>query len=141
MVELFGKYEYPEGLYYSRDHFWAKVEDGKIRVGLTDFGQQVAGKIRSVRLRPPGRRVEQGKTLGTMETGKWVGPLKSPITGTIVENNPGLRRKASLVNEDSYGEGWVSVIEPASLEEDLKNLMTEIDEPWLKQEIEKYVKE
>ncbi|MBL7118957.1 glycine cleavage system protein H, partial [Candidatus Bathyarchaeota archaeon] len=88
----------------------------------------------------PGRTVERGKTLGTMETGKWVGPLKSPITGTIVENNPVLRRKASLVNEESYGGGWLSVLEPTNLEEDLKNLMTEIDIPWLEKEIVKYVK-
>lgn len=140
MVRLFEKYEYPEGLYYSRDHLWARIENGKAKVGLTDFGQQISGKIRSIRLRPPGRTVERDKTLGTMETGKWVGPLKSPITGTIVENNPVLRRKASLVNEESYGGGWLSVLEPTNLEEDLKNLMTEIDIPWLEKEIVKYVK-
>jgi len=141
MVRLFEKYEYPEGLYYSRDHLWAKIENGKVKVGLTDFGQQISGKIRSIRLRPPGRTVERDKTLGTMETGKWVGPLKSPITGTIAENNTLLRRKASLVNEESYSEGWLSILEPTNLEEDLKNLMTEIDKPWLEKEIAKYVKE
>jgi glycine cleavage system H protein len=141
MVKLFGKYEYPEGLYYSKDHLWAKIEDGKVRVGLTDFAQQMAGKIRFVRLRPPGRKVEQGKTLGTMETGKWVGPLKSPISGTILETNRALRRKASLINEDPYGEGWISILQPTNLEEDLRNLMTEIDKSWLEQEIAKYVKE
>jgi glycine cleavage system H protein len=138
MNKLFGKYEYPEGLYYSRDHLWAKIEDEKVRVGLTDFARQISGKIRSIRLRPPGRTVEQSRTLGTMETGKWVGPIKSPISGTILENNSVLRRKASLLNEDSYGQGWVSVLQPTNLEEDLKLLMTEIDESWLRQEMEKY---
>lgn len=141
MVKLFGKYEYPEGLYYSKDHLWAKIEDGKVRVGLTDFAQQIAGKIRFIRLRPPGRGVKRGKTLGTMETGKWVGPIRSPISGTIIENNVDLRRKASLVNEDPYGKGWVSVLEPTNLDEELENLMTEIDKAWLEQEIAKYVKE
>ena len=143
VVKLFEKYEYPEGLYYSKDHFWAKFEDDKVRVGLTDFAQQIAGKIRFIRLRPPGRKVEQGKTLGTMETGKWVGPLRSPLSGTITEINNDLRRKAGLANEAPYGKGWVSILQPTNLEEELKTLMTDPDElkPWLEQEIAKYVKE
>ncbi|MEM2922765.1 MAG: glycine cleavage system protein H, partial [Candidatus Bathyarchaeia archaeon] len=68
MAKLFDKYEFPEGLYYSKDHMWAKIEDGKVRVGLTDFGQKMAGKILMVRPRPIGTVVEQGKMLGTMET-------------------------------------------------------------------------
>jgi len=143
MVKLFEKYEYPEGLYYSKDHLWAKIEDDKVRVGLTDFGQRIAGKIRFIRLRPPGRKVEQEKALGTMETGKWVGPLKSPLSGTIVEVNRDLRRKASLVHEDPFGKGWISVLQPTDLDKELKTLMAEADEmkPWLEQEIAKYEKE
>ena len=143
MVKLFEKYEYPEGLYYSKDHMWAKIEDDKVRVGLTDFGQRIAGKIRFIRPRPPGRRVEQGKTLGSMETGKWVGPLISPLSGTIVEVNRDLRGKASLLHEDPFGRGWISVLQPTDLDEELKVLMREADEmkPWLKQEIAKYEKE
>ena len=142
MVKLFEKYEYPEGLYYSKDHLWAKIEDGKVRVGLTDFAQQIAGKIRFIRLRPSGVKVEQGKTLGKMETGKWVGPIVSPLSGTIIEVNKDLRRKAGLVNEDPYGKGWLSIIQPTSLDEELKTLWTDLEKmkPWLKQEIAKYVK-
>jgi len=143
VVKLFEKYEYPEGLYYSKDHLWAKIEDGKVRVGLTDFAQQIAGKIRFIRLRPLGVKVEQGKTLGTMETGKWVGPLVSPLSGTVIEVNEDLRRKAGLVNEDPYGKGWLSVLQPTNLDEELKTLWTDLDKmkTWLEQEIAKYVKE
>jgi len=143
VVKLFEKYEYPEGLYYSKDHFWAKIEDGKVRVGLTDFAQQIAGKIRFIRLRPLGVKVEQGKTLGTMETGKWVGPLVSPLSGTVIEVNKDLMRKAGLVNEDPYGEGWLSVLQPTNLDEELKTLWTDLEKmkTWLEQEIAKYVKE
>jgi len=142
MVKLFEKYEFPEGLYYSKDHFWVKVEEGKTRVGLTDFAQQVAGEILIVRPRLPKSRVEHGGPLGTMETGKWTGVLKSPLSGTIIENNRALR-KASLVNEDPYGEGWISIIQPTNLDEELKTLMTEANEikPWLEQEIVKIEKE
>ena len=143
MVKLFEKYEYPEGLYYSKDHMWLKIEGEKVRIGITDFGQQIAGKIRFIRLRPPGRKVEPGKALGTIETGKWVGPLKSPIGGTVVEANRNLRRNASLVHEDPFESGWMSVLEPTDLQQELKNLMSNAEEikPWLKQEIEKYEKE
>ena len=143
MVKLFGKYEYPEGLYYSKDHLWAKVEGENVRVGITDFAQQLAGRIRFVRLRPPGREVKRGGALGTMETGKWVGPLKSPVSGVIMENNRNLRRKASLMNDDPYGEGWISIIKPSNLEEELKDLMVDIDDlkKWLEKEIAKYSKE
>jgi len=143
LVKLFEKYEYLEGLYYSKDHLWAKIEDGKVRVGLTDFAQQIAGKIRFIRLRPSGVKVEQGKTLGTMETGKWVGPLVSPLSGTVIEVNGDLRMKASLVNEDPYGKGWLSVLQPTNLDEELKTLWTDLNKmkPWLEQEIAKYVKE
>jgi len=143
LVKLFEKYEYPEGLYYSKDHLWAKIEDGKVRVGLTDFAQQIAGKVRFIRLRPLGVKVEQGKTLGTMETGKWVGPLVSPLSGTVIEVNKDLMRKAGLVNEDPYGKGWLSILQPTNLDEELKTLWTDLDKmkPWLEQEIAKYVKE
>ena len=143
MVKLFEKYVYPEGLYYSKDHFWTKIEDEKALVGITDFAQQIAGKIRFFRLRPPGREVQQGKTLGTMETGKWVGPLKAPLSGTIVEINKDLRRNAGLANIDPYGKGWICILQPTNLDEELPTLMTNPDEmkPWLEQEIAKYVEE
>jgi len=145
MVRLFDKYEFPEGLYYSKDHMWAKVEDGKVRVGLTDFGQQMAGKILMVRPRPTGTTVEQGKMLGTMETGKWVGPLRAPVSGVIAEFNGAMRTvgTAGLANKDPYWKGWMFYLEPTNLQNDLKNLMTdskEIEE-WLKEEIKKMEKE
>jgi glycine cleavage system H protein len=139
MTKLFDKFEYPSGLYYSKDHTWAKIEDGKVRVGMTDFAQQISGKVMFIRLKSPGGVVDQGKTLGTMETGKWVGPIKSPISGTILENNPVIREAAATVNDDPYGKGWLSVIQPSNTEE-LKGLMTEIDKDWLLQEMKKYGK-
>lgn len=138
MVKLLEKYEYPEGLYYSTDHMWAKIEDGKVRVGLTDFAQQWGGKILFIRLRPPGKTVQKGKILGTMETGKWVGPLRSPVSGTITETNKELR-KASLVNEDPFGKGWMCVIQPTNLDEELKTLIVDPNKmkPLIEQELAK----
>jgi glycine cleavage system H protein len=125
MVRILDRFEFPAGLYYSRDHLWAKKEDGNVRVGVTDMAQQSAGSILFVRVMPKGRLVESGKPLGTMETGKWVGPLKSPLSGNIVETNEALKTQAKLLNEDPYGKGWLAVLQPAKLDEDLKNLIAD----------------
>ena len=125
MTKILDRFEYPEGLLYSADHLWVKKEDGSVRVGVTDMAQQAAGSILFVRLMPKGRQVESGKPLGTMETGKWVGPLKSPLSGTIVEANEALKTQPKLLNEDPYGKGWLAVLQPSKPDDELKNLMTD----------------
>jgi len=125
MVRILDRFEFPEGLYYSADHLWAKKEDGTVRLGVTDMAQQAAGSILFVRIMPKARQVESGKPLGTMETGKWVGPLKSPLSGTIVETNESLKTQPKLLNEDPYGKGWLIVLQPSRLDDELKNLMTD----------------
>ncbi|PUA32095.1 MAG: hypothetical protein B9J98_04400 [Candidatus Terraquivivens tikiterensis] len=142
MVKLFDKYEFPEGLYYSKDHLWLKIEGDVVRVGVTDLAQQAAGPIVYVRLMPKGKTVEAGKPIGTMETGKWVGPLKSPVSGTIVEVNEALKSQPKLLNEDPYGKGWLAIIKPSKLEEELKGLFSKVEDmiPWLQEEIPKLIK-
>ena len=125
MAKILDRFEFPEGLFYSKDHLWARKEDGNVRVGVTDMAQQAAGSILFVRIMPKGRQVESGKPLGTMETGKWVGPLKSPISGSIVETNEALKTQPKLLNEDPYGKGWLVVVQPSKLGDELKNLMTD----------------
>jgi glycine cleavage system H protein len=141
LVEIDG-YELREDLYYwPKTLTWAKVEpDGRIKVGLTDLAQKLAKKIRFVRIKPKGLTVIQGKMVATIETVKWVGPVESPITGTVEEINSMLRRKPTLVNDDPYGEGWVAIIKPTKLEE-LDNLVHgEAISDWYKKEIETRVK-
>jgi glycine cleavage system H protein len=135
-------YEFPEGLLYSRDHLWVKVEDGKVRVGITDFAQKMAGDIVFARIMPKGRQVRMGQPLGTMETGKWVGPLKSPVSGTIIESNTALRMQPKLLNTDPYGEGWVAVLEPSNFEEEKKHLISDFEElkKFIEEEEAKYKK-
>lgn len=136
------EYEFPEGLLYSKDHLWAKIEDGRVKVGITDFAQKMAGEIVFVRIMPKGKQVRAGQPLGTMETGKWVGPLKSPVSGTIVEVNTALRMQPKLLNTDPYGQGWVAIIEPSNLEEEKKNLISDLEElrKFIEEEEKKYKK-
>ncbi|MFX0096749.1 MAG: glycine cleavage system protein H [Candidatus Hodarchaeota archaeon] len=131
------KFDIPDDLYYTDDHVWARIEDGKVKVGLDDFGQQLAGKILFVRIRPQGRPVVQGNAFSSIETGKWVGSLTSPVDGKILEINPKLRSQPTLINDDPYGEGWMAIIEPSNLEDDLKRLVHGPDAipKWMEKEI------
>lgn len=140
MVKIEG-FEFPEELYYHKDHMWVRLEDGKARVGYNAWAADAAGKLVSIKTRPAGRSVDQGKTLGSIESGKWVGSLKMPITGEILEINPELGNKPSLINEAPYGEGWVALVKPEKFEEELGELIegsvTDALEAWLKEEKEK----
>lgn len=142
MVNVDG-YELREGLYYwPKGLTWAKVEpDRRVRVGLTDLGQGIAKKIRSVRIRPKGKIVDQGKTVATIETIKWVGPIESPISGTIEEINEALSKKPTLINEDPYSEGWIALLKPTKPEELETLIHGEITVSWYKREIATRVKE
>ena len=140
MVKIEG-YDFPEDLYYHKDHMWVRVEDGKARLGYNSWAADAAGKLVSIKTRPSGRSVNEGKTLGSIESGKWVGSLKMPLTGEILEINPELSDKPSLINDDPYGDGWVALVKPENLEADLGKLIEGSDadalESWLKEEKEK----
>ncbi len=130
------KYELPDDLYYDRkDHLWARVEDGVVRVGLDMFGQQAAGTVAYIKLLPVGRQARKGRAFGSLEAGKYIGPLKAPVNGKLIEQNQDVLDKPILVNEDSYGKGWFVIIEPSNLEEDVKDLAHGHDDitEWLSQ--------
>nr|MDO8081776.1 glycine cleavage system protein H [Candidatus Freyarchaeota archaeon] len=131
----------PEDLYYNNDHCWVKVENGKARIGFDDFGQATAGKILFVRLKPEGKTTEADKSFGSVETGKWVGPLKAPISGTILEVNPELKKKPTIINEDPYGKGWLVVVQPTNLKPELSKLITGASiKNWINKEIKERLK-
>lgn len=141
-----GKYWLETELYHApfdQAHTWAKLEpDNLVRVGFDDFGQQQAGELLFIRLLPVGQEVKQGEFFGTVETGKWVGQLFSPVSGKIMQTNEEIVEKPKLVNEDPYEEGWMVIIAPTNLEEDLTRLVKG-DEAinWLKKEIREVAKE
>jgi len=142
-----GKYWVSQDHYYwphDTAHTWAKIEDGKARVGVDDFAQKQAGELKFMRLFPAGKKVEQGKRFGTLETAKWVGPLLSPVSGTIMESNQEVLDKPTLVNEDPYGKGWMVVIEPSNLDDDMTRLVkgdsSEAAE-WMKKDIREVAKD
>jgi len=122
MVEIDG-YDVREGLYYHPDHFWAKVEDGKIRVGASDYGQKSLKEIVFVELPEEGDSVTKDEPYGTVESVKAVVDLVAPVSGTIAAVNGELSDNPAPINEDPYGEGWLILIDPSNLDDALTNLM------------------
>jgi len=116
-------FTFPTELYYHPDHSWAKIEGNKVRVGITPYAVYLAGEISAITLRPIGKEIMIGGSIATLESNKWVGPLKCPVSGSIVESNLQLEEDFERLLEDAYGVGWICVLEPIDLEEDLSQLI------------------
>jgi glycine cleavage system H protein len=133
--------DFPDELYYSDYHMWVRcIDDNKVQIGLSDLGQAAAGKIRFVRFFPKGRSVQKEKTMGTIETGKWVGPLRAPLSGKIVSVNLNVRKKPVLINDAPYDEGWLFEIEPSDLKNEI-SLLRRTNAPDFKDWVEKEIKD
>ncbi len=122
MVKV-GAFEVPEGLYYSKDFAWVKVEGDKVRVGVTDYAQKSLREIVYAELPGAGGEIKAGEPFGTVESVKAVSDLVAAVTGTIEEVNEEVQSKPELLNEDPYGKGWLLVVKPANLQAELANLM------------------
>jgi glycine cleavage system H protein len=122
MVKV-GAYEVPEGLYFSKDFEWVKIEGDKVRVGVTDYAQKSLREIVYAELPGAGGEIKQGEPYGTVESVKAVSDLVAPVSGTIEEVNDEVQSKPELLNEDPYAKGWLLVVKPANLQTDLANLM------------------
>jgi len=125
-----GNYDVPEGLYYSREHEWVKLEGKLARVGVTDYAQSKLGDVVYVELPEVRKQVKQaaepkGKEmeLGAVESIKAVSAVYSPLSGAVKGVNPALQERPELVNTSPYSEGWICVLEPSALDAELKQLM------------------
>jgi len=116
-------YEVPEKLYYHKEYLWASVEDGKVKIGMIDFAQKQLHDIVYVELPSVGDSITQSEPFGTLESVKAVSDLVAPVSGTIEAVNEELESKPELLNEDPYGEGWILIVAPSNLDEDLKAIL------------------
>jgi glycine cleavage system H protein len=99
-----------EGLKYSKDHEWVKVEGDKVIIGITDYAQDSLGEIVFVDLPQVGSVVNSGDALAVVESVKAASDIYSPISGTVSEVNTSLEHSPELINEDPYG-SWMIVVE------------------------------
>ena len=103
-----GEYEVPEGLYFSIDFKWIKVEGEKVRMGITDYAQKQLREIVYTELPDEGTELIQNEPYGTLESVKAVSDLISALSGTIKEVNEEAKSNPEIINEDPYGHGWLS---------------------------------
>lgn len=119
---LVNDYTFPDDLYYDRNHFWIRLEDGMVLAGVTEFTAKMAGEITYLELPEEGDEVVQGKPMGSIESGKWVGRAYAVVSGEIVAINEDAMDEPHILNEDPYGT-WLVKIQPKDLDGELANLM------------------
>ena len=112
-------YNFPDDLLYDREHNWARIEGNTAIIGMTDFGQDLAGEIVYAEVPRVGREITFGEPYMSIESGKWVGRIKAPVSGKITEANEEIEWESTVINEDPYGEGWFAKVELAGEPEGL----------------------
>ncbi len=103
----------PEDRLYTKDHEWALLEDGSVRVGITDYAQDALGDVVFVELPQVGAVLEAGDALGEVESTKSVSEIYAPVPGTVIEVNTELDEAPQRLNEEPYDTGWICVIQPS----------------------------
>ncbi|MES0325863.1 MAG: glycine cleavage system protein GcvH [Candidatus Bathyarchaeia archaeon] len=118
------EYKIEEGVYYTKEHEWAKKnDDGTVSVGVDDYAQAQLHEIVYVELPEMDAEIAQADAIGAVESVKAVSDMYSPVGGKIVAVNEELLDSPDKINTDPYGEGWIAKLEPSNLEGDLANLM------------------
>ena len=105
--------DFPDDLYYTKDHEWLRLEGTTATVGITAFAAHELGDIVFVELGEAGTEVAAEATFGSVEAVKTVSELFAPVAGTITEVNAALDANPEFVNEDPYGKGWMVKLELA----------------------------
>ncbi len=118
------EYKVEEGLFYTKEHEWAKkLDDGNVAVGIADYAQAQLHEVVYVELPEVDSEVEQMEAVGAVESVKAVSDFYCPVGGKVIEVNESLIDAPEKINEDPYGEGWIAKVEPSSLDDDLGELM------------------
>jgi glycine cleavage system H protein len=119
--------EIPGDLKFLKSHEWARVEDnGQVTIGISDHAQGLLGDLVYVELPAVGDTVTAGAAVAVVESVKAASDVYAPISGKVVAVNEALSDKPETINEDAYGEGWILVVQPDSLDE-VNELLTPDD--------------
>jgi glycine cleavage system H protein len=128
-------YEFPSDLLYNRQNYWLKKTEGRVRVGLSDYGQNTVGDVLYLELGKEGQKLQQGEEFGSIEAGKWVGTLQAPIRGRIAAVHDELSGKPAAINNSPYQSGWLYEMDNVD-ESQLKGMM-DVNEyrAWVQEQI------
>ena len=101
----------PEGLFYTKEHEWAKIEDNQAIVGITDYAQSTLGDITFIELPEVGAEVAQSDALAAVESVKAASDVYAPLSGKVIKVNQLLESSPEIINQSPYEDGWLAVIE------------------------------
>ncbi len=107
----------PDGMKFSKDHEWVKIDGNIAVIGVSDYAQSELGDIVFIDIESDLEAIVLGETFGSIEAVKTVSDLYAPVSGKVVEVNPALEDEPELVNKDPYGEGWLVKVECSDLSE------------------------
>lgn len=117
-------FKIPQGYYFHEGHTWVKIEEGSsIRVGIDDFALRLLGPFDRIETPLMGREVRQGRADISLSRGENKAKVLSPISGIVTSINTELRETGEIANQNPYSEGWVMIVKPDNLRQDIKNLM------------------
>ena len=114
---------YPTNYRYTKEHEWVDAKDGMAKIGITDYAQSELGDVVFVELPAAGKKLETGKSFGTVESVKAVSEIYAPASGEVVEANGELQNKPEMINSDPHGAAWlvkIKLTDPGQVQ----NLMT-----------------
>ena len=110
---------FPDGLLYTKEHEWIKIDGNQALIGITDFAQSELGDLVYVEIATIGDVIERDEVFGTVEAVKTTSDLFMPVTGKVLEFNPAINENEgndpTLINSDPYGDGWIIKIELTDL--------------------------
>jgi glycine cleavage system H protein len=121
------QYEVPEGLQYTKEHEWAKIDGNKVVIGITDYAAKTLNDVVYLSLPSEGQDIKQLNTFGTVESTKAVSELYAPFSGKVSKVNPELANHPELVNKSPYGEGWIIEIVSSKVQEEIGSLLSPKD--------------
>jgi glycine cleavage system H protein len=130
----------PAGLFVDAGHTWLSLdESGRSRIGIDAFARRVIGQMDRVDLPQTGKSVTRGEPLFAVTQGTRSAEFLAPVDGTVVAVNEAVGREPGLVKADPYHRGWICVLNPSNLAEDIKELMVGAEsEGWFAKEIERF---
>jgi len=117
-----GDMEVRDGLFYTKEHEWVKIEGNKGTIGITEYATHTLGDITFVELPSIGTKISQFAHLGTVESVKAASDIFSPVSGKVISSNEKVVQSPEILNSSPYDDGWLVVIEMDNVEE-TKNLM------------------
>lgn len=120
--------EFPENVLYDlENNVWVRIDQKRATLGITSVHAALAGKLKEVKLKPTGSKIQRGQSVATIESVKYFGVVRTPISGTLIELNADLEKQPKLANDFPYGRGWFLKIEPALFSEEAKLLFAPKD--------------